>query len=240
MSRSAHGAMPVSFDRRKVGAHGQRRGHRGFGLGLGARQAPDVLLVVIDREAQQPGDIEPPVGHMDAGPGPRRVVEHPQEIDRARPQSAEQPEDVIQRSRPRSREAGRAPSRTSAARRRRPAWRGATTRPRLRLPSGGARPGRASIPRRAPVVLPRRGPRRPAGPGRTRSARRARRGPPAARPEPPSGRGNRELVEVPQPPALGDVDGVERVQVHVDDAVGRIGDDRGQALQQPVRPVEPA
>ena len=41
-------------------------------------------------------------------------------------------------------------------------------------------------------------------------------------------------------PALGDVDRVERVQVQVDDAVGRLGDVRREPLEQAVRPVEAA
>ena len=36
-------------------------------------------------------------------------------------------------------------------------------------------------------------------------------------------------------PPLGDVDGVERVQVQVDDAVGRVGDVRREPLEQAVR-----
>ena len=40
-----------------------------------------------------------------------------------------------------------------------------------------------------------------------------------------------QAFEVGRPPALGDVDGIERVEVQVDDPVGRIGDVRARALR---------
>ena len=75
-------------------------------------------------------------------------------------------------------------------------------------------------------------PRDGAAGGRDEQGPRARRGQAGARDPQP--------LEVGRPPALGDVDRVERVQVQVDDAVGRIGDERRQALEQAVRPVEAA
>ena len=49
-----------------------------------------------------------------------------------------------------------------------------------------------------------------------------------------------QAIQVGRPPALGDVDGVERVEVEVDDPAGRIGDVRREALEQAVRAVEAA
>ena len=47
-------------------------------------------------------------------------------------------------------------------------------------------------------------------------------------------------LQVRRAPALGDVDRVERVEVQVDDAVGRLGDVRREPFEQAVRSVEAA
>ena len=54
------------------------------------------------------------------------------------------------------------------------------------------------------------------------------------------GRLHAKAIQVGRPPRLGDVDGVERVEVQVDDPAGRIGDVWREPLEQAVGAVEPA
>ena len=140
-------------------SHRERLGRRRRpvpGRRRGARQAREVLLVVVDRESEQAGDVEASVGRVDAGPRPGVVVEHPQEVDRARAQAPEQAEDVDRATRRRTRAAGRAPCATNGARRRRRAsarrasqtspstairWR--TTSAGVHSPAGTGRPSAA-------------------------------------------------------------------------------------------------
>ncbi len=81
------------------------------------RQSLQVLLVVVDREPEECGDVEPAVCRMDAGSCPRRLVERCSSSATVRARASRKPRDeVVERRRRRDRARDLAPSTTSAAR----------------------------------------------------------------------------------------------------------------------------
>ena len=199
----------------------------------------EMLEVVVVGKPEEAVDVEDPVGRVRPRARPAGLVQRrdPAErgvsstlrTSRARLPACRCPDRRRCRARPSS--SGGLPGSRG--------HRAGPGRPRSRPRPGGGRPGAPTIRRAA--ASPARSAARAAVSIRSLSRREpGEQLGPAERRAGTHDSSHAEALEVAQPPALGRFDRIERVDVEPGDPRSLVRDQRGQALEQAIRPVEPA